>query len=256
MVKGMKVLVTGASGRIGRTFIREYRNYYFFRLMLHKKPLEAFEGEVFYGDVSDFDSVLKAVEGVDAIVHLAADARVEAEWNSILYTNIIGTYNVFEAARLSNVKKIVYASSNHACGTIVNERDIVGPDAPIAPDSLYGVSKVFGEALAHYYFKKHGLSIICLRIGICRDLEDPSQFFKEYLSGAKVHPTYSPEKILGLWISASDMAQLIHKSLESDIKFGIFYGISNNRNPAFDISETKAKLGYDPKDCAESHLKF
>ncbi|MGB9728214.1 MAG: NAD-dependent epimerase/dehydratase family protein, partial [Nitrososphaeria archaeon] len=92
MVKDMKVLVTGASGRIGRAFIREYRNYYFFRFMLHKKPLEVFEGEVFYGDVSDFDSVLKAVEGVDAIVHLAADARVEADWNSILHTNIIGTY--------------------------------------------------------------------------------------------------------------------------------------------------------------------
>ncbi|MCX8189029.1 MAG: NAD(P)-dependent oxidoreductase [Nitrososphaeria archaeon] len=254
MAKNMKVLVTGASGRIGRAFIREYKNYYTFRLMLHKKSLDTFDVEVVYGDIADFNSVLNAVKGVDAIVHLAADARVEAEWNSVLNTNIIGTYNVFEAARLCNVKKVVYASSNHACGTLINEKDIVGPDAPIAPDSLYGVSKVFGEALAHYYFKKYGLSIICLRIGICRDLDDPSQFFREYITGQKVHPTYSPEKILGLWISAHDMAQLIHKSLESDIKFGIFYGISNNRHPVFDLSETKAKLGYIPEDCAEKYL--
>jgi len=255
MPYGMKVLVTGASGRIGRTFVREYKNFYKFKLMLHKSSLEDGEFETVYGDVSNFNSVLKAVEGVEAVVHLAADARVEADWNSILHSNIIGTYNVFEAARICNVKKIVYASSNHACGTLVNERDIVGPDAPVAPDSLYGVSKVFGEALAHYYHKRYGISIICLRIGICRDLEDPSEFFKEYLSGKKVHPTYSPEKILGLWISARDMAQLIHKSLEADVKFGIFYGISNNRQPVFDISETRIKLGYSPEDCAENHLK-
>ncbi len=255
MAKNMRVLVTGAGGRIGRAFVREYKNYYLFRLMLHKRAFDIFDGEVVYGDIADFDSVLKAVEGVDAIVHLAADSRVEADWNSVLNTNIIGTYNVFEAARLCGVRRVVYASSNHACGTLINERDLVGPDAPIAPDSLYGVSKVFGEALAHYYFKKHGLSTICLRIGICRDLDDPSQFFREYLTGVKVHPTYSPEKILGLWISARDMAQLIHKSLETDVKFGIFYGISNNRHPVFDLSETRLKLGYSPEDCAENHLK-
>lgn len=255
MPKGMKVLVTGASGRIGRAFIREYRNYYTFRLMFHKKTLDVFDGEVVYGDVANFDCVLNAVKGVDAVVHLAADARVEADWDSVLNTNIIGTYNVFEAARLCNVRKVVYASSNHACGTLINEKDIVGPDAPIAPDSLYGVSKVFGEALAHYYFKKYGLSVICLRIGICRDLEDPSYFFREYLEGKKVHPTYSPEKIIGLWISARDMAQLIHKSLQSKVKFGIFYGISNNRHPVFDLSETRLKLGYNPEDCAENHLR-
>jgi len=255
MPYGMKVLVTGASGRIGRAFVREYKNYYKFRLMSHKRALEAQEFETVYGDVADFNSVLKAVEGVEAVVHLAADAQVEADWNSILHSNIVGTYNVFEAARICNVKKVVYASSNHACGTLVNEKNMIGPEAPVAPDSLYGVSKVFGEALAHYYYKRHGLPIICLRIGICRDLDDPSEFFKEYLTGRRVHPTYSPEKILGLWISARDMAQLIHKTLEADVKFGIFYGISNNRHPVFDLSETRSKLGYDPEDCAEDHLK-
>lgn len=165
MSKGMKVLVTGAGGRVGAPFREAYRDYYSLKLMLHKKRLEALPGEeVVHGDIADLDSVANAMNGVEAVVHMAADPKVEATWDSILNLNIVGTYNIFEAARKIGVKKVVYGSSNHACGFSVKEQDMVGPDTPIAPDSLYGVSKVFGEALGRYYSDNFGLSVICLRM--------------------------------------------------------------------------------------------
>ncbi|MEM2876170.1 MAG: NAD(P)-dependent oxidoreductase, partial [Candidatus Bathyarchaeia archaeon] len=165
MPRGMKVLLTGASGRVGRAFREAYRGFYSLRLMCHQRSIEpsGYE-EVVQADITDLNSVLKAAEGMEAVVHLAADPRVEAPWDSILNLNIIGTYNVFEAARRCGVKKVVFASSNHACGFAVEESDLVGPDTPVRPDSLYGVSKVFGEALGRYYSDRFGLSVICLRI--------------------------------------------------------------------------------------------
>jgi nucleoside-diphosphate-sugar epimerase len=256
MSKGMKVLVTGASGRVGLPFREAYRDYYSLRLVSHKKALEALPGEeIVTADITDLNSVTKAMDGVKAVVHLAADPKVDAPWDSVLSLNIIGTYNIFEAARKAKVKKIVYASSNHACGFSVKELNRVGPDAPVRPDSLYGVSKVFGEALGRYYSDNFGLSVICLRIGSCPGLEDPSLYVKPFITGERTHITYTGEKLAGMWISNRDMSQLIHKSLESDLKFGIFYGISDNSHKIFDISETIEMLGYKPQDRIEDHLK-
>jgi len=247
----MKVLVTGASGRIGQAFREYYRDYYFLRLVEHQTPVRASSNEeVVSADITDFQSILKAMKGMEAVVHLAADPRGSAPWDSILKLNIIGTYNVFEAARLSGVKKIVYASSNHACGYAVLESDLVGPDVPIRPDSLYGVSKVFGEALGRYYSDKFGVSVICLRIGACHD---PEVLLKRiHSSGGRLF--YPPEKYLAMWISRRDVAQLIHKSLEADLKFGIFYGTSNNERKIFDLSSAKEKLGYEPQDRIEDYI--
>ena len=251
MPRGMKVLVTGASGRIGRAFREFYRDYYSLRLVEHKTPVSASDTEeVISADITDLQSMLKAMKGMEAVVHLAADPRVSAPWDSILRLNIIGTYNVFESARLSGVKKIVFASSNHACGYAVRELDIIGPDAPIRPDSLYGVSKIFGEALGRYYSDKFGISVICLRIGACHD---PDRLFKSAFSNSR-KALYPPEKYLAMWISRRDIAQLIHRSLEADLKFGIFYGTSNNKRRIFDLSSAEEKLGYKPQDSIEDAL--
>ena len=220
-------------------------------------------------DITDLDSVLEAMEGVEAVVHLAADPKPEAPWNSILRLNLIGTYNVFEAARRLGVKRVVFASSNHACGFSVLESDLVGPDLPVRPDSLYGVSKVFGEALGRYYSDSFGLSVICLRIGWSPGLEDPSDLFRELLSredrdtthALKGEPKrtfrniYPAEKLIAMWISDRDIAQLIHRSLEADLKFGIFYGTSNNTPGIFDLDDTKRVLGYEPQDRVEDYLR-
>ncbi|MDH5795501.1 MAG: NAD(P)-dependent oxidoreductase [Candidatus Bathyarchaeota archaeon] len=193
------------------------------------------------------------MKGAEAVVHLAADARVSASWNSVLKRNIIGTYNVFEAARRSGVRKVVFASSNHACGFSVKESDLVGPDAPVRPDSLYGVSKVFGEALGRYYSDRFGLSVICLRIGFVRSRE-LGTFFREILSGERTDTVCPGEKLAAMWISGRDVAQLIHRSLETDLKFGIFYGTSDNTPAVLDISDAKQELGYEPQDRLEDHL--
>ena len=252
----MKVLLTGASGRVGTPFREAYRDYYSLRLMAHKKTLEALpREEVVHADIADLDSVTSAMNGVEAVVHMAADPKVEAPWDSILNLNIVGTYNVFEAARKVGVKKVVYGSSNHACGFSVKELDVVGPDTPVTPDSLYGVSKVFGEALGRYYADNFSLSVICLRIGSCPGLEDPSSYVKPFISGERLHITYTGEKLAGMWISNRDMAQLIYRSLESDLKFGIFYGVSDSDHKIFDVSETMEKLGYRPQDRVEDYLR-
>jgi len=251
---GMKVLVTGASGAVGRAFRHYYGEYYSLRLTYHRTPVKTSAGEkIVPTDITDFRSVLNAVKGVDAVVHLAADARVSAPWNSILKRNIIGTHNLFEAARRSGVRKVVFASSNHACGFSVKESDVVGPDAPVRPDSLYGVSKVFGEALGRYYSDMFGLSVICLRIGLVRSGE-LGTLFREIFSGGRADSVCRGEKLAAMWISGRDVAQLIHRSLEVDLGFGIFYGTSDNTPAIFDISDAKQELRYEPQDRLEDHL--
>ena len=105
----------------------------------------------------------QATAGIDCVVHLAGQST-EAEWEKVLPLNIEGCYNVFEAARRSGVKRIVFASSNHAVGFHRRERFIDDTVLP-RPDTRYGVSKVFGEALGRLYADKYGLSVACLRIG-------------------------------------------------------------------------------------------
>ncbi len=266
----MRVLVTGASGRIGRAFREGYRSFYSLKLTYHRSPIQSSaEEEAVPTDITDLDSVLKAMEGVEAVVHLAADPNPKAPWNSILKLNLVGTYNIFEAARRSSVKRVVFASSNHACGFSVLESDLVGPDLPTRPDSLYGVSKVFGEALGRYYSDSFGLTVICLRIGWSPGLQDPGNLFSKVLSEEKTRASdalkgeqrktrgdlYPAEKLIAMWISDRDIAQVIHRSLEADLKFGIFYATSNNTPAIFDLNETRRILGYEPQDRAEDYLR-
>ena len=151
MSRGMKVLVTGGSGRLGRILAKHLSDTYALRLTYNAHPFEAPGCEVVQMDLTDFDSVLRAMQGVQAVVHFGADSALQTPWESTLNNNIVGTYNAYEAARQAGVPRFVFASSNHAAGFDIAEGKLVGPDAPVRPDSLYGVSKVFGEALGRYY---------------------------------------------------------------------------------------------------------
>ncbi len=253
----MKILVTGAAGRIGTAFRERYKDQYSLRAMYHRTPLKPFPSEeAVQGDITDSDSMLKATKGMDGVVHLAlVRGRDWGDWESA-HRNMVGTYHVFEAARRSGLKKVVFASSNHACGYAVKENDLVGPDAPLRPDSFYGANKAFGETLGRYYSDMYGLSVICLRIGWFPGLEDPSDRFMEILSQDQSSSLYSAEKLIAMWISNRDMAQLIHRSLETYIGYGIFYGVSENTPRIFDLAETKEKLGYEPEDHAEDYQPY
>ena len=159
------VLVTGAAGGIGTRLRQMLKGAYpNIRLSDLRRPADLAPDETFVeADLASMTEVENAVAGVQGIVHLGGFS-VEGSWDTILQANIIGCYNLFEAARRQRVERVVFASSNHAIGFYPRRRRI-GVDAPVRPDSRYGVSKAFGEALGALYAFKHGLRVTCIRIG-------------------------------------------------------------------------------------------
>jgi len=228
------VMITGAAGKIGSVLRNALRGSYPLVRLLDIAPLGVAEKgeEVCAVDIRDAAALEKAMAGIDCVVHLAG-MSVEAPWEQVLPLNIEGCYNVFEAARRSGVKRIVFASSNHAIGFHRRERFIDTNVVP-RPDTRYGVSKVFGEALGRLYADKYGLSVACLRIG-------------SFLTPDR--PTDSRQLLT--WISHRDMVQLTRRCIDHpDYHFVIVYGVSNNLRSRWDNSNVKF-LGYRPEDDAE-----
>lgn len=235
------LLITGAAGGVGRVLREGLKDRY--RLRLHDRaPLSATAGEeIFVGDVTQLDHMVEVVDGIEAIVHLGGNPNLDAPWGAVLEANIRGTYTVFEAARRSGVKRIVFASTNHVTGFYEQEGVYTRPDMPCRPDSLYGVSKAFGEHLGRHYVDRFGLSVICLRIGT-------------FQPEASVR-NRGDDRILSTWLSHRDAVQLIRRSIEAEsVTFGIYYGISNNRRAYWDIQNAREDLGYDPEDNAEDYV--
>ena len=228
------VLVTGAAGGICNRLRQLLKGVYpDIRWSDIKTLADLVPDETFMkADLSAMTEVERIVAGVEGIVHLGG-CSVEGPWETILNANIVGCYNLFEAARRAGVKRIVFASSNHAVGFYPRQRTI-GIDAPVRPDSRYGVSKAFGEALAQLYAYKHGLRVTCLRIGNFAD--------------APVD-----KRRLSIWLSPEDLVQLIRIGLEHpDIRCEIFYGASGSARAWWDNSTAK-RFGYRPTGYAEDH---
>jgi nucleoside-diphosphate-sugar epimerase len=213
-------------------------------------------------DVADLEAIRPAFEGVDAVVHLAASASVQAPWSDVLHNNLIGTYNVYEAARLADAGCVVFASSNHAVGMYeveaapgiyaLDDPRVIDHHADIRPDSLYGVSKAYGEALGRYYAENHGLRVLCLRIGTVRADDDPrSPEIAGASSWLPLTPEQAYDRLRATWLSQRDCAELIACCIEAEqVQFGIYYGISNNPRQFWDIAHAREEIGYEPKDSA------
>jgi len=231
-----RVLLTGAAGRIGSAFFVAAAKRYRFRLADRAvDDLESRAGhEVIALDVADPAACRAACDGVDVVVHLAADPSPEADfYGSLLENNVKGTYNVFRAAADAGCRRVVFASSIHVVVGHPPEQ-VVEPDAPVRPLNMYGVSKCFGEAVAACFARAEGLSSIAIRIGA---YEAPW-----------VRATPTPDW-LSAYISVRDMNQLLVRAIEApDIDFAIVHGISDNRIKRLDLTETRALLGYDPQD--------
>jgi uronate dehydrogenase len=231
-----RVLITGAAGGIGRALRDTLRGVYPVLRVSDRVALSpAREGEeINQTDIADMAAVRRMVEGVDGIIHLGGNSG-EADWPVILQSNITGVYNVFEAAREAGVQRIVMATSNHAVGFYPREQTIDHRVLP-RPDSRYGVSKAFSEALASLYADKHGIGFLCVRIG---------NFGERPID----------KRRLSIWISPRDLTQLVRIGLEHpDIRYEIVYGVSNNRRSWYD-NLNAFRLGYRPHDDSEPYAE-
>ena len=231
--RSRRIVFTGAAGGIG-TMIRPLLAELYPGLVLSDRvtPQDLRPAETFVAaDLTKLDEVASVVKGADSILHFGGHS-VEGSWDTILNANIIGCYNLFEAARQAGVKRIVFASSNHAIG-FYPRRKKIGTDVTVRPDSRYGVSKAFGESLGALYSDKHGIAVTCLRIG-------------------NVGPRPLDVRRLSIWISPEDLVQLIRIGLEHPkVRFEILYGASDNAASWWDNSRAM-KLGYRPAGKAEA----
>ncbi|WP_454759795.1 NAD-dependent epimerase/dehydratase family protein [Caulobacter segnis] len=231
----MKVLLLGAAGGIGVAIRQGLRGRYDLMRLADIAPLEpAGAGEeTLVVDLLDLPGLTAAMVGIDCVVHMAG-VPVEPEdnaWEQVLPANIVGVHNLFEAARIAGVKRVLFASSHHAAG--FHRRDTPTLETLVPrPDSYYGVSKVFGEAMGRMYADKFGLQVLSLRIGAYRERpSDPRQ--------------------LAVWVSPRDMVELVRCGIEApDFGYATVYGVSANTRNFWDNSAV-AFLGYAPRDNAE-----
>jgi uronate dehydrogenase len=231
-----RVLLTGAAGGVARRLRRLLAPVYpELRLTDIAPPPDLAPGERFVrADLSVLDEVEATVEGAEGIVHLGGQS-LEAPWETVLQANIVGTYNLFEAARRHGVQRVVFASTAHVVGFYPRHRRI-GTDVTLRPDSRYGASKAFGEALAALYADKHGLRVLCLRIG--HVLDRPIE-----------------RRSLSIWLKPEDLAQLVRIGLEHpDLRYEVFYGVSANERSWWDNARAYA-FGYRPTGRAEDYVK-
>lgn len=233
------ILLTGASGRIGRTYFNKMRETYNFILTDRNVPDYEIESphRFIAADLSTPGAAAKllSAEPPDAIVHLAGIPDADAEFEQLLPANILSITWLLEAAAATTCRRFVFASSAQTIeGYPVDVQ--ISPGMAVAPANLYGVTKCYGEALCSFYATQHGLSSVALRIGA---------FETRHADALNNARDYSA------WLSPEDAVKLITCAIEArDITFFIGYGISDNCFKRFDLSETRKVLGYQPVDDA------
>jgi uronate dehydrogenase len=247
-----RVAVTGAAGVIGRALCKDLERD-------HKVVAIDLKDAAEIVDVRDLDALTKAFTGCEAVVHLAGYSDVLASWENVRDVNVEGTYNAFEAARRAGVKHVIFASSNHAVGMHEMEggRELYEPgaglvvrvDDPFRPDSLYGVAKVFGEALGRYYSEAFGLCVACVRIGSIIEADSPTDpsiktpSFLPHLKPEDAHARYA-----ATWMSKRDFARLVRAILARDVPFAVVYGVGDNHTRFWDLEPGRATYGFWPLD--------
>ena len=249
---GRSVLITGMSGLIGRALRKQIEGRYALRA-LNRRPVDGVPCHC--ADIGNLEAITPAFEGVDTVVHLAADATVpNPPWESILNNNVTGTYNVYEAARRAKVKRVIFASSGATVSGIEKDKPYSDLAAgrydgltswpmlthlsPVRPGALYGVSKVWGEVLGRQFSDTHGLSVICVRIGRVT-AEDRPTLPREFTA----------------WCSQRDIVNCLERCIEApdSLRYDIFFCNSRNKWSYRDLAHTRDVLGWEPMDAAEDH---
>jgi NAD+ dependent glucose-6-phosphate dehydrogenase len=234
-----RVVITGASGMVGTMLLERLADRYEI-VALGRSAGQGPKGiSIAAADIRSLEALIPHMDGIDTVVHLAGDPATDASWESVLDLNIIGMRNVLEAARQQGVRRVVFASSNHAMGMYDRDGEwpVYNHQLP-RPDSLYGVSKVFGETIGRFYHDEYGLEFIALRIGWATD--DVGSVDDDLLRA--------------MWLSPDDTAQVVERAIEAPVAFGIYYAISDNPNRRWDLTNTMLELGYRPADTWEDEL--
>jgi dTDP-4-dehydrorhamnose reductase len=235
-----RIVITGPGGRVGPHLCPLLREKYQLRLVDQKVfPLTG-DDEFVQADIRDTEKMIAACQDVKGLVHLAAISDEDDFRTKLLPINVDGVYSIFEAAREARIQKVIFTSTAQ---TVLHygKGNWVTPEMPPRPWTIYACTKIFGEALARYYVDHHGLSIICIRLAWFQNYDSPL--------------LHSADALLSEWCSPRDLAQLITKSIESDVRFGIFFGVSNNTGRYWDISNAQQLLGYQPEDNAAEFVK-
>ena len=252
-----KILITGLSGAVGQAIMPSLKKKYSISSLSRKGlKIDGIKNNI--GNINSIDSINKSFKNIHTVIHLAANGGVHSEngmkasWEEILESNIIGTYNVFQSSIKNGVKRIIFASSGSTImgyedqspysdlinGKISNNESIplITKKSEPNPKSFYSVSKLFGEDLARMYTSLFNISIICIRIGGCSKDGNPSE--------GRGH---------SIFVSHNDLSQLVIKSIEApeNLKFDLFFGVSNNKNNYRDWKHAYNQIGYKPEDSAE-----
>jgi uronate dehydrogenase len=230
----IKVALSGAGGNVGRILRTElHKRGVNLRSAGGSRPLEPLHAgeDVMHGDLKDPAVVDRLLAGIDVLVHMAGTS-VERPLPEIIQNNLVALHEVYEGARRNKVRRIVFASSNHAFGMYgADER--LRLDAAFRPDGFYGLSKVWGEAMAQLYWDKHGIEGVNLRIGTT--MGRPPENFRQ----------------LSTWMGTDDLVQLVMRSIEAEnVGCCAVWGVSANTRSYYDLSEGNA-IGYAPTQNAE-----
>lgn len=264
------VLVTGARGIVGTAIWERLadRDEYRFSA-LDQEDSEAMD--VYVGDITRYEDIRPAFDGVDAVLHLAGYPRTDGTFAEVLENNIVGTYNVLECALDADVEQFIFASSNHAVGMYEAAAApeiydpahdlVVDHTAPHRPDSHYGASKCYGEDLGRFYVERDGAPdrFYALRFGAIQtpEYDHPYGYAEIGVDDGdwtRDCPEYEAQvvRMKAIWQSRRDAAHMVECCLQdTDATFDVFYGVSDNDRRWFDIQHAADVLGYDPQDNAE-----
>jgi len=224
----MRILVTGAAGSVGSTVAHGLKERH--QIRGHDRVAMPDLDDTLVSNLDDFDALLEATSNIDAIAHIGGLAG-GSEWEPMLQSNFIGTYNVFEAARINEVKRIAYASRAGVLSLYPRSQTRT-VEMTTTPVGIYTVSKVFAEALAHSYAHQHEMEMVCVRIGNFNlDRDQPE------------HPHH---------LSHGDCVRVFEQALiHPGVKFEVVFGVSGSNWPLYDMEHGKRAIGYEPQDYAE-----